>query len=124
MQIFEEALRLKRLSRASAIATIVECRGSSPQKQGAKMLVRDDGSLLGTLGGGCLEADVVQAALMTMKDGNPLTLPFELTERGHGPCLYRACSAGTTPGYPRRGPRREDADQAGAVHRVSRDRDR
>ena len=84
MQIFEEALRLKRLSRASAIATIVECRGSSPQKQGAKMLVRDDGSLLGTLGGGCLEADVVQAAIMTMKDGHPLTLPFELTEREGG----------------------------------------
>jgi xanthine dehydrogenase accessory factor len=84
MQIFEEALRLKGLGRASAIATIVECRGSSPQKQGAKMLVRDDGSLLGTLGGGCLEADVVQAALMSMKDGNPLTLPFDLTERAGG----------------------------------------
>jgi xanthine dehydrogenase accessory factor len=84
MQIFEEALRLKGLGRSSAIATIVECRGSSPQKQGAKMLVRDDGSLLGTLGGGCLEADVVQAALMTMKDGTPLTLPFDLTERDGG----------------------------------------
>ena len=84
MQIFEEALRLKRLNRASSIATIVECRGSSPQKQGAKMLVRDDGTLLGTLGGGCLEADVVQAAIMTMKDGHPLTLPFELTEREGG----------------------------------------
>jgi xanthine dehydrogenase accessory factor len=84
MQIFEEALRLKGLGRASAIATIVECRGSSPQKQGAKMLVRDDGSLLGTLGGGCLEADGVQAALMSMKDGNPLTLPFDLTERDGG----------------------------------------
>jgi xanthine dehydrogenase accessory factor len=84
MQIFEEALRLKGLGRASAIATIVECRGSSPQKQGAKMLVRYDGSLLGTLGGGCLEADVVQAALMSMKDGNPLTLPFDLTERAGG----------------------------------------
>ena len=84
MQIYEEVLRLKRQGRASAIATLVECRGSSPQKQGAKMLVRDDGSILGTLGGGCLEADVVQAALMTMKDGNPLTLPFELTEREGG----------------------------------------
>jgi len=84
MQIYEEVLRLKRQGRTSAIATIVECRGSSPQKQGAKMLVRDDGSIMGTLGGGCLEADVVQAALMTMKDGNPLTLPFELTEREGG----------------------------------------
>jgi len=84
MQIYEEVLRLKRLGRTSAIATIVECRGSSPQKQGAKMLVCDDGSIMGTLGGGCLEADVVQAAIMTMKNGNPMTLPFELTEREGG----------------------------------------
>jgi xanthine dehydrogenase accessory factor len=84
MQIYEEVLRLKRQGRSSAIATIVECKGSSPQKQGAKMLVRDDGSLMGTLGGGCLEADVRQAALMAMKDGSPLTLPFELTEREGG----------------------------------------
>ncbi len=84
MQIYEEVLRLKRLGRSSAIATIVECRGSSPQKQGAKMLVRDDGSILGTLGGGCLESDVRQAALMAIRDGNPATLPFELTEREGG----------------------------------------
>jgi xanthine dehydrogenase accessory factor len=84
MQIYEEALRLKRLGRTSVIATIVECRGSSPQKQGAKMLVRDDGSTMGTLGGGCLEADVVQGALMCMKNDEPMTLPFELTEREGG----------------------------------------
>jgi xanthine dehydrogenase accessory factor len=84
MQIYEEVLRLKRQGRTSAIATIVECRGSSPQKQGAKMLVRDDGSIMGTLGGGCLEAEVVQASLMAMKDGQPATLPFALTERDGG----------------------------------------
>jgi xanthine dehydrogenase accessory factor len=84
MQIYEEVLKLKKQGRASAIATIVECRGSSPQKQGAKMLVRDDGSIMGTLGGGCLEADVVQAAMMTIKNGDPMTLPFELTEREGG----------------------------------------
>jgi len=84
MQIYEEVLKLKKQGRISAIATIVECRGSSPQKQGAKMLVRDDGSIMGTLGGGCMEADVVQAAMMTMKDGKPMTLPFELTEREGG----------------------------------------
>ena len=84
MQIYEEVLNLKKQGRSSAIATIVECRGSSPQKQGAKMLVRDDGSIMGTLGGGCMEAEVVQAALMTMKNGEPMTLPFELTEREGG----------------------------------------
>ncbi len=84
MDIYEEILQLKKAGRASALATIVECRGSSPQKQGAKMLVRDDGSLLGTLGGGCLEADVVQASLMAIRDGSPRTLPFELTEKDGG----------------------------------------
>lgn len=79
MDIYEEALRLKRLGRTSAIATIVECRGSSPQKQGAKMLVRDDRTIMGTLGGGCLEAEVIQAAAMVMEDGRPQTLPFSLT---------------------------------------------
>jgi xanthine dehydrogenase accessory factor len=84
MDIFEEIVRLKKLGRSSALATIVECRGSSPQKQGAKMLVRDDGSSVGTLGGGCLEADVVQYALMAMKDEKPRTIPFELNEKDGG----------------------------------------
>jgi xanthine dehydrogenase accessory factor len=84
MDIFEEIVRLKQLGRASVLATIVECKGSSPQKQGAKMLVRDDGSTLGTLGGGCVEADVVQHSLMVLKDGLPRTVPFELTEKDGG----------------------------------------
>ncbi len=83
MDIYEEILRLKKEGRSSAIATIVQCTGSSPQKEGAKMLVRDDGSTVGTLGGGCIEAEVVQASLITIKDGSPLTIPFELTEK-HG----------------------------------------
>lgn len=84
MEVYEEILRLKKAGRTSALATIVECRGSSPQKQGAKMLVRDDGTTLGTLGGGCLEADVIQYGLMAMKDQAPRTVPFELTEREGG----------------------------------------
>ncbi len=84
MEIFEEIVRLKKLGRASALATIVESKGSSPQKQGAKMLVREDGTFLGTLGGGCIEADVVAYARMAMQDGQPRTVPFELTEKEGG----------------------------------------
>ena len=84
MEIYEELLRLKKEGRASALATIVQCSGSSPQKQGAKMLVRDDGTVVGTLGGGCLEAAVVQSARMVMKDERPMTMPFELTEKEGG----------------------------------------
>jgi len=84
MDIYEEIVRLKKDSRASALATIIQCVGSSPQKHGAKMLVRDDGSLAGTLGGGCLEGEVVQTALMTIRDGMPRSTSFELTERQGG----------------------------------------
>lgn len=83
MDIYEEILRLKKEGRSSAIATIVQCSGSSPQKEGAKMLIRDDGSTVGTLGGGCIEAEVIQTSLQAIRDGNPLTIPFELTEK-HG----------------------------------------
>jgi len=84
MEIYEEVLRLKKEGRPSAIATIVQCVGSSPQKEGAKMLVREDGSIMGTLGGGCIEAEVIQAALIAMKDATPQTVPFELTEKKGG----------------------------------------
>ncbi len=83
MKIYEEMMRLGREGRSFALATIVQCIGSSPQKEGAKMLVRDDSSILGTLGGGCLEAEVIQSSIIAIKDGSPQTIPFELTEK-HG----------------------------------------
>ena len=48
------------------------------------MLVRDDGSTVGTLGGGCLEAEVIQASLMAIKNNSPQTIPFQLTEKYGG----------------------------------------
>ncbi|MBI5101927.1 MAG: XdhC family protein [Nitrospirae bacterium] len=84
MEIYEEIVRLKKEGRPAALATIVQTVGSTPQRQGAKMLVRDDGSIMGTLGGGCIEADVIQAAIMAIKDGQPSTVPFELTEKQGG----------------------------------------
>lgn len=84
MGIFEEIIRLKKLGRPCVVATIVESRGSSPQKQGAKMLIRDDGTLVGTLGGGCIEADVVAYGRMALQDGKPRTVPFELNEQDGG----------------------------------------
>jgi len=84
MEIYEELLRLKKVGKPSALATIVQCVGSSPQKEGAKMLVTEDGSIMGTLGGGCIEAEVIQASLMAIRDGTSQTIPFELTEKEGG----------------------------------------
>jgi len=82
--IYEELVRLRKLGRSCALATIVQSIGSSPQKEGAKMLIRDDGSTMGTLGGGCLEAEVIQTARMAIIDGAPQTISIDLTEEAGG----------------------------------------
>jgi len=84
MEIYEEIVRLKREDRPSALATIVQCAGSAPQREGSKMLVRDDGTTMGTLGGGCIEAEVIQNSLMAIRDASPRTVPFNLTEKDGG----------------------------------------
>jgi xanthine dehydrogenase accessory factor len=78
--IFEEIRRLRRDGRKAALATIVQIRGSVPSFQTAKMLVRDDGSILGSVGGGCVEADVWAAAQDVIKDERSRVMEFDLTE--------------------------------------------
>jgi xanthine dehydrogenase accessory factor len=55
--------------RALAYCRLVETRGSTPQKAGAVMLVFEDGSQAGTLGGGCVEAEVKRRALALLAEG-------------------------------------------------------
>jgi xanthine dehydrogenase accessory factor len=78
MDIYEEIVNLRRAGRRGAVATIVNVRGSIPSFKTAKMLVRDDGSIVGTIGGGCVEADVWQAAREVMESERPRTLSFDL----------------------------------------------
>ena len=78
MDIFEEIVELRRAGRRGALATIVNARGSIPSFESAKMLVRDDGSIAGTIGGGCVEAEVWQAAREVMEEEKPRTLTFNL----------------------------------------------
>jgi xanthine dehydrogenase accessory factor len=80
MDIYEEIVDLRRRGRRGAIATIVNVRGSIPSFKTAKMLVRDDGSIVGTIGGGCVEAEVWQAAREVMESEKPRTLTFNLNE--------------------------------------------
>jgi len=78
VDIYEEITRLRREGRRGALATIINVRGSIPSFETAKMLVRDDGSLAGTIGGGCVEAEVWEAAREVMKSEKPQTLSFNL----------------------------------------------
>jgi len=63
-----------------AYASLVETRGSTPQKAGATMLVFADGSQRGTLGGGCVEAEVKRRALRLLDEGTTELLTFQLDD--------------------------------------------
>jgi xanthine dehydrogenase accessory factor len=80
VDIYEEIVKLRQEGRRGAVATIVNVRGSIPSFETAKMLVRDDGSIVGTIGGGCVEADIWQAAREVMESEKPRTLTFNLNQ--------------------------------------------
>jgi xanthine dehydrogenase accessory factor len=78
MDIYEEIVAMRKAGRRAALATITNVRGSIPSFRTAKMLVRDDGSALGTIGGGRVEAEVWQAAREVMAEEKPRSLTFDL----------------------------------------------
>jgi xanthine dehydrogenase accessory factor len=78
MDVYEELVRLRKEGRKCALATIVEVRGSIPSHECAKLLVRDDGSMIGTIGGGCVEAEVWNAAREVLETEKPRQLSFNL----------------------------------------------
>src|SRR6202162_4328611 len=80
MDIYEEIVKLRQAGRPGAVATIINVNGSIPSFKTAKMLVRDDGSIVGTIGGGCVEAEVWQAAREVMESEKPRTLTFNLNQ--------------------------------------------
>ena len=78
MDIYEEVVRLRRLGQKCALATIVQVNGSIPSYESAKLLVREDGSMVGTVGGGCVEAEVWNAAREVMETERPRQMNFSL----------------------------------------------
>ncbi|HSC76983.1 MAG TPA: XdhC family protein, partial [Candidatus Acidoferrales bacterium] len=78
MDIYEELIKLRRQGRKAALATIVHTQGSIPSFQASKMLVRDDGSIFGTVGGGCVEAEVRKHAMQLMRSGEARLMEFKL----------------------------------------------
>ncbi len=69
-EVIQGAVDTLRDGRPCVLATVVRTKGSTPQKAGAMLLVKDDGSGLGTLGGGCVEGDIWFAAKEILRDGS------------------------------------------------------
>ena len=84
LELFEEMVRLARSNNPCALATVIESKGSAPRKSGAKMIVKADGAILGTIGGGKVEQEAIEAARAAITRGKPVMLNLELTEEyGH-----------------------------------------
>ncbi len=78
MDLFEEIVRLRREGKRAALATIVHTNGSIPSYESSRMLVREDGSIAGTVGGGCVEAEVWAAAKEVIRAEAPRKMTFNL----------------------------------------------
>jgi xanthine dehydrogenase accessory factor len=79
VDIFDEIVRLRKLGQKSALATIVQVNGSIPSFESAKLLVREDGSMLGTIGGGCVEAEMTWRARQAIEERRPQNASYDLT---------------------------------------------
>jgi len=77
-EILRQLLDVAAFGKPLAYCRLVETRGSTPQKAGAAMLVFPDGSQAGTLGGGCVEAEVKRRALSILADGQAEVVSFQL----------------------------------------------
>jgi len=76
MDLFEEVVRMRRAGQRGALATIVHTNGSIPSYESSRMLVREDGSSLGTIGGGCVEADVLGGGARSDAQGSSTQTSF------------------------------------------------
>src|SRR5690242_3973995 len=78
MNVWQAAADLIRQSESGALATVARVRGSTPVPAGTKMLVGAEGRLIGSVGGGCVEADVIAAALDAQAHQRPTLLTHHL----------------------------------------------
>ena len=76
--IFQKLAEVQKEGTQAALAIVVRTRGSAPRKAGAKMIIMEDGSIFGTLGGGDLERKVVEESLEALRGGQAKLTSFHL----------------------------------------------
>lgn len=83
-EVFEAVLESFSEGSGGTLATVVKAEGSVPRHEGAKMLVRPDRSIVGTIGGGEMESHVIEDALDVLDKGEPRTVHYELVDPSSG----------------------------------------
>ncbi len=82
--VYAAILDIQQRGEAAALATIISVQGSMPRHEGSKMLVRADGSIVGTIGGGAMESRVIQEALASIRDGKTRMPSYTLNDLAAG----------------------------------------
>jgi len=77
--VLEQAAAWRRLGREVALATVVSTWGSAPRRPGSQLAVDNEGAMVGSVSGGCVEGAVVAEAREVMADGKPRLLEFGVT---------------------------------------------
>lgn len=79
-QVYRATVEASGAGRRAVLATIISARGSTPRGVGSRMLIDLDRGLVGTVGGGCGEAQVIEAAQGVFDTGKPQRVRVDLTE--------------------------------------------
>ena len=79
--IYQEIARITAEGGEAALVTVVSTGGSTPREVGTKMLVRADGSIIGSIGGGSVENQVIKEAMEVMRKGKPERYHYNLVAR-------------------------------------------
>jgi xanthine dehydrogenase accessory factor len=77
--IYDEIVKIRSEGESAAVATVTSVKGSAPRGEGSKMLIKSDGKIIGSVGGGSAEAQVMQEAMKVMSDGKARMLRYDLT---------------------------------------------
>jgi xanthine/CO dehydrogenase XdhC/CoxF family maturation factor len=78
--VLEEAANWRAQGRKVALATVIETWGSAPRPVGSQLAIREDGSFVGSVSGGCIEGDVATRALETLTSGKPEVLEYGVSD--------------------------------------------
>jgi len=85
MNLLKEIEAIKNSKIRAVLCIVVQTKGSTPRKVGAKMIVKEDGSITGTIGGGNLEKKVIENALKQLKEDEPKLYKHDLLHQ-HNMC--------------------------------------
>ncbi len=77
--IIDELSRCLKENQPVALVTVVASSGSTPSQPGSKMLVYENGTIMGTVGGGALEGRLIEEAIRSIKEGNPFYGSYTLS---------------------------------------------